>query len=492
MQRSTRTARWAAFTGGVAALLAGGVVFAGSAVAHHPEIEASWACDGTVSYTAHSWAGTTPEEKTNPSILVFWTDDQGGNFRHIAESEYTMLPSGHFGADNDYRFSGSFTTDTDAPTIGVHVREGGPWANGTPARSNGSFDDSQFVRLSRPTGCEVPEPVKVLPVETTPECPEGPARLASHAYDITRADGSVANDVAQLRGQVDEGDVITATFTVAEGCEDLELTLATYRAPGPVFDRGTADEQVLFDHGTGTFDAGPGSLTATVPACFYQADFAFGPVIERFDPEFYGSRLIDADNGGSGPCVPDETETPTETETETEVEDEVVEQAPTPAPAAAPAAVAVPTAVPSATVADAVCADGGALVSLANTGDAPVTFTIVGGATPVTRTIAGGGQVGELVALPEGPSTITVSAPGMADVSRAVTLDCAEVAGVAVVAPAAPTARSQAATPEVAAASTAPGTLPRTGADSTIALLLVGLGLLATGALCTTASARRR
>ena len=59
------------------------------------------------------------------------------------------------------------------------------------------------------------------------------------------------------------GDTASITFTVAENCSDLTLTLVSYSKPSAGFSRETADQQELFDATSGTF--GPGEHTLTIP-----------------------------------------------------------------------------------------------------------------------------------------------------------------------------------------------------------------------------------
>jgi hypothetical protein len=71
-------------------------VFSGIASAHHSEISASVACDGTVSWTAKSWS--TGAEGTNPDIRVTKT----------VNSVTTPVGQGAFNNANNYQFSGTF------------------------------------------------------------------------------------------------------------------------------------------------------------------------------------------------------------------------------------------------------------------------------------------------------------------------------------------------------------------------------------------------
>ena len=99
-----------------------------------------------------------------------------------------------------------------------------------------------------------------------------------------------------------------ATFSVAPGCLDIEVSLATYLAPSVAI----AYPQYLFasDHPMTTapqkFNAGgPYTLAAPLPACFWQADLVLGQVIDTLTVDhLYGSRTIVFKNGGATSCPP--------------------------------------------------------------------------------------------------------------------------------------------------------------------------------------------
>ena len=129
-----------------------------------------------------------------------------------------------------------------------------------------------------------------------------------------------------LRDNVNQGNMVVATFQVPQGCQPTEVTLVAYQAPDSTFDRQTAHLQTLFDADTSTFSPGNHSLQVTIPSCYFQVDFAKGPVIETLGPadttNFYGdqNRLIDYDNGGTNTCVSiTNTPTPIPTNTTTPV-----------------------------------------------------------------------------------------------------------------------------------------------------------------------------
>jgi hypothetical protein len=144
------------------------------------------------------------------------------------------------------------------------------------------------------------------------------------------------------------GSTATVTFTIAEGCDAVEISLVSYQAPSATFDEQTASQQKLFAKDTGTFSAGEHTLTVALPNCYYQTDFVYGAPIDQLGPagtnNFYSSqfRLIQELNGGEQSC---ETTTTPPVVTQTppaQTQTPVVQTTPT---------ITQPQAPPSATVA---------------------------------------------------------------------------------------------------------------------------------------------
>ena len=113
--------------------------------------------------------------------------------------------------------------------------------------------------------------------------------------------------VADLAGNVAQGDTVTANFTVAAG-KTITLSLVSYKAPAPTSDAENIGLQELFQVDTGTFAAGTHSLTVKLPDCYFQLDFVGGAAIDKFGPAgsniLYGvqGRLIAFANGGAAAC----------------------------------------------------------------------------------------------------------------------------------------------------------------------------------------------
>lgn len=101
------------------------------------------------------------------------------------------------------------------------------------------------------------------------------------------------------------GDTASVSFTVAAGCQNLELSLVSYKAPSNVYSEDTAPQQVLYKADHEFLGAGPHTLTVELPPCFYQLDFVYGAPIEQFGgSSFYSkqNRFIEGVMGGTTSC----------------------------------------------------------------------------------------------------------------------------------------------------------------------------------------------
>jgi LPXTG-motif cell wall-anchored protein len=82
-------------------LAAGLALIPGTALAHHPEIKASQACDGLVKWTAEAWENDDADRRVNDKIEI----------RIFGEGLPTagkVVTIGEFNEDNDYKFSGVY------------------------------------------------------------------------------------------------------------------------------------------------------------------------------------------------------------------------------------------------------------------------------------------------------------------------------------------------------------------------------------------------
>jgi hypothetical protein len=114
---------------------------------------------------------------------------------------------------------------------------------------------------------------------------------------------------ARMKTNVNQGDTVVVNFSVSAACSSgVQVSLASYAAPGPTWNPNTAGQQQLVDSQTGTFFPGPNSIgPVAVPAGCFQVDLVVGEVIIQFTPPSgtYSAqnRLVDADNGDPG-CTP--------------------------------------------------------------------------------------------------------------------------------------------------------------------------------------------
>src|SRR6476659_3647505 len=110
--------------------------FGGTVSAHHSNIDASVACDGTVSWKATSWA--TGPAGTNSDIRVFKAID-GGAQQQIAK--------GAFNDANNYQFSGTFQWTSGANSTTVTSTPFATWGNGTVSPVGSS------MTIYKPSNC---------------------------------------------------------------------------------------------------------------------------------------------------------------------------------------------------------------------------------------------------------------------------------------------------------------------------------------------------
>ncbi len=248
-----------------------------SAFAHHGRISASMDCQGVVAYTASAWQTGNVAAKTHNDVRVSVVQSNGS-----AVNPAQQVGSGQFNSGNGFAFSGAFTVPTGVNSVRLVVKEIGPWANGS-ASSNGTNQESSLTIARATTGCAPPPP----------QCP-----TAGNAQVSSSSAIGIANGVA------------TVSFTVAAGCQNVKLSLVSYKAPGPAFDATTADQQTVHSSNTVLLGAGNHTLTVAVPDCYYQVDFVYGDVIAKLGPagssNFYSAqgRLIKARNGGTASCAP--------------------------------------------------------------------------------------------------------------------------------------------------------------------------------------------
>jgi len=106
---------------------------------------------------------------------------------------------------------------------------------------------------------------------------------------------------------------ITATFTVASGCDGTTVSLATYSM---IAEPDSPFPQTLYDSVTQTLDAGSYTLTVHLPSCFWQTDLVTGLVLPYIDANHrYGERVAAGATGGNQACSTTTTTGTTQTTT---------------------------------------------------------------------------------------------------------------------------------------------------------------------------------
>src|SRR3954468_20095495 len=173
--------------------------FSGTVSAHHSNISASVACDGTVSWKATSWA--TGPAGTNSDIRVFKAID-GGAQQQIAK--------GAFNDADNYQFTGTFQWTSGANSITVTSTPFATWGNGTVSPVGSS------ITIYKPSNCAGEPGVSksVACVNTSAGHGDGSAVLT-----LSNTAGAFAGDVIFKVYQIDQS---TATpnptsYTVAHG-----------------------------------------------------------------------------------------------------------------------------------------------------------------------------------------------------------------------------------------------------------------------------------
>ncbi len=81
------------------------------------------------------------------------------------------------------------------------------------------------------------------------------------------------------RGNVQAGDKLEAFFTIANGCQNVPVTLVSHTMPGPTFVPSKVTNQKIFDLATARFNSGDHTLgPINVPTCWFQVDFVYGGI----------------------------------------------------------------------------------------------------------------------------------------------------------------------------------------------------------------------
>lgn len=197
-------------------------VFAAAAAACHSEITATMNCNGTITWTAAAWNAsyaTTPG-RTNPDVGVWVSYDNGTTYRMIAED--------HFGSDNGFAFSGSFSAGTATSAL-LRVDELAKWGTGdAPAAPN-------FVSVSRPSGCSAAPPQQPPVQPPAQPSPQPPPVQPVHAPAGPPAPPASIS-IVKLERVGTSGDFVPGPLTVKVG-DTVEYQIT-------VTNKGTADASV--------------------------------------------------------------------------------------------------------------------------------------------------------------------------------------------------------------------------------------------------------
>lgn len=208
------------------------------------------------------------------------------------------------GVNGDARMSdGIYSAVAIVP---VNFTSGMATVTATAIDFNGSMvsDATSLLILTRNEATEASLNPTGTPVPGGSICPAGIAAIRNVEIQLNNA--TLATGLA---GQVRQGDHVRAKITLADGCSNVEVTLASYMAAAPFFTWENARSQVLFDDRTVLMATNETILDVDVPLCMYSIDLAIGPLLPTLGPattnNFYSrqGRLLDSDNGGTTPCA---------------------------------------------------------------------------------------------------------------------------------------------------------------------------------------------
>jgi hypothetical protein len=225
-------------------------------------------------------------------VVVKLYEDVNGN-AELDAADGAAIASQASAADGRFEFTGL--------AVGKYILEDVLPAN--HVRVEPLFSDTIAIDVTKPNG-EYDSNVFVNYVKTNQL-----ADISNVSYTINGT-----TTVSTLLGNVQQGDTVTANFTVKAG-KTIELSLVAYKADAPYSSAENLQYQKIADLATGVFTAGPHSLTVVVPDCYFQVDFVIGKAIDPFGPAgshiLYGAqnRLISFANGGTEPCECESTGT---------------------------------------------------------------------------------------------------------------------------------------------------------------------------------------
>ena len=131
-------------------------------------------------------------------------------------------------------------------------------------------------------------------------CPTDASAIASMSVKITRS-GTVYN--RSNLSSVAPGDTVSVSFDLNDACSNYRVSLVAYKAPDTTNNLDTLSSRVVSSSATNLFGSSGGTLTVTIPACYYAVVFATGTVLSTMSASStYGAREVDTDNGGTYAC----------------------------------------------------------------------------------------------------------------------------------------------------------------------------------------------
>lgn len=229
-------------------------------------------------------------------IRIVYADFSG--FDGIAWQGLRDDGSGGDRVAGDGIYAGTALVPVNATSGSVIVTVGAVDFNGTKTADTGSIQllvrNEATERTLNPNGAPAPGNLT---------CPSGIGAIRRVEYSLN---GQTL--VPQLAGYVHQGDHVEALVTLADGCTNIQVTFASYGAPGPSFSWDGARSQSLYDVDTRTITTGQALFQVDVPLCYFTIDLARGPAITTFGSptsDVYYSRqgrLIDTDSGGLTAC----------------------------------------------------------------------------------------------------------------------------------------------------------------------------------------------
>lgn len=246
-------------------------MFAGLASAHHPDITASAACTGVISWTSTAWAG----EANNPNT----TKDENELSRTNTKIEISLqitggtgtvpaVVNGAYNKANGYTFSGTFTWPTGATSITIKATAKDAWANGA-----GAGDSRTTPTITKPTNCAgTPSVAKAVScVAGTPGSGDGKVvfTFTNNGVGPFAADVSYTipafNGTAATTFSVAKGATVTKTYTpIADGSYTVAITSNT--APTNQTQTFTidCDSPIPSVSNVASCDAGNGKIVVTL------------------------------------------------------------------------------------------------------------------------------------------------------------------------------------------------------------------------------------